>query len=50
MTHDYCQLGREIEDHALEHKKKETDTKKGEAAFERVQNQLILQVFTKVPK
>jgi hypothetical protein len=49
LTPDEGQLGREIEEHALQHKRKETDPRKSEAVFNKVHDQLIAQVFAKVP-
>ena len=47
VTNDHRQLGRTIERHALEHKRKEKDPNKAEAVFEQIQDYLISQVYEK---
>ncbi len=50
LTNDIEKMGSMIEDHALEHKCKETDAIKAEQTFDRIQDLLIHQVFQKTSK
>ena len=50
MIPDAGQMGRIIENHAIEHGKRETAPAKAEAVFEIVQDRLIRQVLKKAAK
>jgi hypothetical protein len=42
---DLAVMGQKIEDHALRHKNKETDSSKAEVVFNRIQDQLTMKVL-----
>ena len=48
LVPDLAEMGRRIEDHAIEHKNREVDPSKADAVFNRVQDLLTMKVLQRI--